>query len=52
MNIWMESLPGKEHQIEQIFTQIIKEMFIGLHGAQPAVKSAKIEAMQSANALS
>lgn len=50
MNIWVESLPGKEHQIEQILTQIIKEMFIGLRGAQPhmrAVKSAKIEAMQS-----
>lgn len=48
MNIWVESLPGKEHQIEQILTQIIKEMFIGMR----AVKSAKIEAMQSANALS
>ena len=40
MNIWVESLPGKEHQIEQILTQIIKEMFIGLHGAQPHMRHA------------
>lgn len=40
MNIWVESLPGKEHQIEQILTQIIKEMFIGLRGAQPHMRHA------------
>ena len=44
MNIRVESLPGKEHQVEEILTQIIKEMFIGLHGAQPHIRHAGREA--------